>query len=213
MRFRLERLTSGISLAALAAFTVCALPAGNVQAQTVTENLTADLSGFIDISGNVASPVSAIDASFTVTFNPASYIGPTTSGLTVNSFGGLTLPSPIEYVWNPTIDVLTIYESPVSGEIFTGQTDVVFQFNLSNFSAPRLSVCTDQGFDCPGSSLLYTSGYTLASYSNDGWFATVANGVPATSVPEPAALTLLFAGLAMLTGRRQSQPRVAAKSR
>src|ERR1700678_918804 len=94
----IEKLTSGTSLAALVSCAVCALPAGPLQAQPVTENLTADLTNFIDVAGNVPSPVSAIDASFTITFNPnAGYIAPTTAGLTVNSFTGTTVSTPIEY--------------------------------------------------------------------------------------------------------------------
>jgi len=218
----IDKLKSGTSLAALVSCAVCALPAGTLQAQTVTETLTADLSNFIDISGNTPSPVSAIDASFTITFDPnAGYIAPTTSGLTVNSFTGTTVAYPLEYAWNPTLDVLTVGASPRVGLIYAGSSDVVFQFNLSNMSAPKLSLCSDPGFTCgsgQGNSLYYSSGYTLASDSHDGWLATVANGVsanPPPAAPEidpasaTAALTLLIGGLLVVNGRRQSTSPVA----
>lgn len=211
-----KKVTTGIRFAAIVAGVACALPAGHVSAQTITENLTADLSGFIDGFGNTPSPVAAIDASFTVTFNESGYIGPTTTGLTVNSFTGTTLGSPLEYAWDPSLDVLSIGASPVIGEIFGGQNDVVFQFNLSNPNAPRLSLCSDPGFICgsgQGNSLYYSSGYTLAGYPNDGWLATVANGVPVNSAPEidagsaAAAIALLVGGLAVLNGRGRGRAR------
>jgi hypothetical protein len=214
----MKRCAAGAELAALAISSVCALQAGTVQAQTVTENLTADLSGFIDIgAGNIPSPVSAIDASFTITFDPSSYVAPTTSGLVVNSYSGTTLTTPMEYAWNPTSDILSVGSSSTIGEIYAGQNDVVFQFNLSNLSAPKLSVCSDPGFSCGtanGNSLFYASGYTLANYPSDGWLATVANGVSVNAAPEidgasaAIGVTLLFGGLAILTGRRQSSRRI-----
>jgi hypothetical protein len=61
-------------VAALVTCAVCALSSGVVQAAIVTENLTADLSGFINIGTGPAAPNSAVDGSFTVTFNTSSYI-------------------------------------------------------------------------------------------------------------------------------------------
>jgi len=213
MRFRLvETVKQAPRLAALVTCAVCALSSSVVQAAMVTENLTADLSGFLNIGSGPAAPNSAVDGSFTVTFNTSSYIAPTTSGLTVNSFTGTTISSPIEYAWNPTSSILSIGASSSIGYIYAGQNDVVFQFNLSNLNAPTLSVCSNPGFSCGtanGNSLFYASGYTLAGYPSSGWLATVANGV-SVSAPELSAgsattgLTLLLGGLAVLAGRRRS---------
>ena len=214
-----EKLVASAQVGALAVCSVCVLQSGAAEAQVVTENLTADLSGFIDISGATPSPVSAIDATFTITFNAGSYIGPTTTGLTVDSYSGTTLSSPLEYAWNPKLDVLSVGSSSTIGEIFAGQNDVVFQFNLSDLSKPRLSVCSDPGFQCQsanGNSLFYSSGYTLTGYPSDGWLATVANGVSVAKAPEidassaAAGLTLFLGALAALKGRRPSTRRLAA---
>jgi hypothetical protein len=205
----------GFRFVVLVTCAVCALSSGVAQAAMVTENLTADLSGFLNIGTGPAAPYSTVDGSFSVTFNTSSYIAPTTSGLTVNSFSGTVISGPIEYAWNPTNDILSIGSSPVIGEIYAGQNDVVFQFNLSNLSAPKLSVCSDPGFSCgtaQGNSLFYASGYTLASYPTSGWLATVANGV-SVSAPElspgsaATGLTLLMGALAVVAGRRRSNAR------
>jgi hypothetical protein len=206
------------SLVALATCAACAMASGVVQAAIVTENLTADLSSFIDVAGSTPAPNASVDGSFSVTFNTSSYIAPTTSGLTVNSFTGTTISGPIEYTWNPSSSILSIGSSSNIGYIYAGQNDVVFQFNLSNLSDPVLSVCSNPGFSCGtanGNALFYASGYTLASYPNDGWLATVANGV-SVNAPELSAgsattgLTLLMGGLAVLAGRRRSNARGVA---
>jgi len=214
----LGKLTSGAGLAALVTCAICALPAGAVHAQTITENLTADLSGFIDIAGSIPSPVSAIDASFTVTFNPTLSYSSSTSGLTVDTFTGTTVSYPFEYDWNPATHILSVGASQLTGYIYAGQNEVAFQFNLTNPAAPKLSVCSDPGFSCGtanGNALFYASGYTLSTYPNDGWLATVANGV-SVSAPEmdagsaASALTLLIGGIAVFTGRRQLKVRSVA---
>jgi hypothetical protein len=214
------RLATSLGLAILA-FSAC-----SVQAQVITENLTGDLGGFIDVAGNTPAPISSVDASFTVTFNYSSFIAPTTSGLTVNSYSGpslASLASPIEYDWDPSAGIMSIgataNPSTNLGLIFPGSQDLVFQFNLSNPSDPKLSVCSDPGFSCgtaQGNALFYASGYTLASSPNDGWLATVANGVSVNSAPEidpastAAGLSLLLGGLLVSTGARSAQRKALA---
>jgi hypothetical protein len=123
----------------------------------------------------------------------------------------------MEYAWNPSTDILSVGSSSTIGRIYSGQNDVVFQFNLSNPSAPALSVCSNPGFSCGtgnGNALFYASGYTLPGYPTDGWLATVANGVSVAQTPEidgtsaAAALSLFLGGLAIIKGSRQSTRRL-----
>jgi hypothetical protein len=188
-----------------------AFAASAAQAQTITENLTADLGGFIPILGNTFSaPFTSVDASFTVTFNEASSISSATTGLKVDSFSGLPAGATnFEYSWNPALHVLQIGAVYLTSE---AEIEPAFTFNLTNPAAPKLSVCSDPGQGgCSGSPTYYESGYGLATDGFVGsWAATVANGVPATSVPEidgqwaTSGLTLLLGGLMVVTGRRRS---------
>jgi hypothetical protein len=187
-----------------------AFAASATQAQTITENLTADLGGFIPLFGNtLAAPVTTVDASFTIAFNEASSITGATTGLTVDSFSGLPAGGTYEYSWNPTLHVLEIGATYLTSE---AEIETGFTFNLTNPAAPTLSVCSDPGQGgCLGSPTYYESGYGLATDGFSGsWAATVANGVPATSVPEingqwaTSGLTLLLGGLVVVTARRRS---------
>jgi len=171
----------------------------------VTENLSYDLTDFLDASGTEASPLTTLSGSFTVNFDPTQYYSGTTTGLTVYGSSFPNIGSQLAFAWDPTYSVLSfggLQNGP--GDIASGTNDFVVQFNLSNLSQPRLSLCSDPGFSCgnlQGNSSYTASGYTLAAYPNDFWLSLAGS---ASSVPEPGTLALLgAAGFGMLLSQRR----------
>lgn len=175
---------------------------GVAQANTVSETYNFTLGNFEDLgSGNVPPPITSITGSFTLTFDPSLTYIDQSAGLSVNSFNAGSLSSlPLVFSNSPGSPYFISVGNSVNGadQIFGGTDDFVLQLRFADANSlgnPTLPICTDPGFSCGGNPTFYASGYTLASYSADGWFATSAS---VSATPLPASLALLGSGLGAL---------------
>jgi hypothetical protein len=176
-----------------------AAPAGAV---SITQTYSFVFTSFIDVGGlNIASPLSAIAGSFTLTFDPDVYVDNDTTDIVVNYLTGAVVDSPIGFDNFPSAGVGQPGYLAIGGVQFDadfisfGTND--FALNLVYFDPahPHLALCSD-GYACgtaPGSTI--ASGYTLAGYPDSGWLVSVGGGVP-----EPASWALMIAGLGLTGG-------------
>ena len=148
-----------------------------VGATLITETLTITGSGFAPVlPPDTPAPVSPLTINFTVTFDNAADVSPTTSGLTVHSFN---LSDPVQYVYNHTADILVVASLPfITGCDLPANTFCIFINGISSANPSASDV--------------------VQSTSSGGhWFAdTISTTVVA--VPAPATLALLGIGLAVI---------------
>jgi hypothetical protein len=188
---------------------------GASQATVITETYNFTLGNFEDLGGSTASPISSISGSFTVTFDPSINYVDQTIGLTVNSLTDTSIDSPLAFsTYSGTPSYMTIGgTNDTVNYIDSGTNDFVLQLKFADansFGSPTLPKCTDSGYDCGGAPTFYASGYTLADYPEDGWFATTAS--VSAETPLPAAFPLFLSGIAgtggLLRWKRKKNQRV-----
>lgn len=155
------------------------------QAVLVTKNLEITATDFVVAFGAPLTPaVSPVQISFSVTLDNAIDIGPTTLGLTVNSFN---LPFGVEYAYSAAQDVLI-----VATEAF-----------VNGCSHPVSSFCIVVDQFSSSSLVAFFVAQTLDG--DGGWHALT---IDTTVIPEPATLLLfgsVLAGLALARTRRQAR--------
>ncbi len=179
----------------------CLLLPASAGASVISENLTFNLTGFVDIGGtNTAPPISDITGSITVTYDPTLSYDNDTTDIVVHSLTGITVGSTLGFTYG-------------SGELEFGgiqndadfvvenTNDLVVAFNVTNPSAPTFIPCSTPGYTCgnyTGSDLVDAAGYTQVGYET-GWFygvqSTVTPTLPASGAPEPSTAALLFVGV------------------
>jgi len=186
----------------------------SVQAAVITENLTFNLTGFVDITtgSNIPPPDPSITGSITVTYDPSLTYDNDTTNIVVHSLTGITVGSPLGFTYqNGYLEFGGTQND--SDYVVENTNDLVVAFYVANPADPTFIPCSTPGYTCgkyTGSSLVDAAGYTLSGYDT-GWFygvqSTVTPTLPA-STPEPSTVALLglgIAGLAAIARRRSAR--------
>jgi hypothetical protein len=172
------------------------------RAGDITENLTFNLTGFVDISGsNIPPPITTITGSITVTYDPSLTYDNDTTDIVVHSLTGITVGSPLGFTYQGGYFEFGGVQNDANS-VFTNTNDLVVAFNVSDPADPTFIPCSTPGYTCgiyTGSNLVDAAGYTQAAYDT-AWFygakSTVSPTLPPSTVPEPSSLALF--GVAVL---------------
>jgi len=198
-------------------FLAIALFAPAASASVITENLSFNLTGFVDVTAgsNIPPPITNITGAITVTYDPTLSYDNDTSDIVVHSLSGITVGSALGFTYqNGYLEFGGIQND--ADLVYSNTNDLVVAFYVANPSDPTFIPCSTPGYTCgqyTGSSLVDAAGYTLTGY-NTGWFYGVQSTVtptlpPATAAPEPATMGLLgasgLAGFAALRRRRKQR--------
>lgn len=194
----LRRWTAALPAVALAATAASTMG----RAALVTETYDFNLSNFIDIGAGppVASPLTLITGSFTISFDPTLTFNNDTADIVVRAFSDTQVASAIGFdnlaSTGPDVpDFLAIGGVLNDADFFAFATDD-FSINIkfTDPADPRMALCGD-GYSC-GSAAGPTlaAGYGLAGFPDDGWLATEGS----VDLPEPPSAIALLAGISML---------------
>jgi len=176
-------------------------------ASVISENLTFNLTGFVDVTGsNIPPPITTITGAITVTYDPTLSYDDDTTDIVVHSLTGITVGSALGFTYqNGYLEFGGIQND--ADFVYSNTNDLVVAFYVANPSDPTFIPCSTPGYTCgqyTGSSLVDAAGYTQVGY-NTGWFYGVQSTVtptlpPPAGVPEPSTIALLATGLAGIGG-------------
>ncbi len=197
----------------LTALAAMGLVAGTASAVTISENLNFSLSGFVDIGGKVAPPISLITGSITVTYDPTLMYDNDTTDIVVHQLSGIKVDSALGFTYqNGFLEFGGIQND--ASLVFQNTNDLVVAFNVKDPAHPMFVPCSTPGYTCgsyTGSSLVDAAGYTRTG-TNTGWFyrapqSSVSPTPIVPSVPEPETYGLLIGGLVLVGAAARHRPR------
>ncbi|HEX4156151.1 MAG TPA: PEP-CTERM sorting domain-containing protein [Acidobacteriaceae bacterium] len=175
------------------------LASSYAHASTITENLSFNLTGFVDVIDDAPPPDTTITGSITVTYDPSLTYDNDTTDIVVHSLTGVTVDSALGFsYYDGYLEFGGIQNDASYVDAYTN--DIVVSFDLTNPSDPTFVPCSTPGYSCgtyTGSSAVDASGYTVAD-SPDGWFYGAQSTV--TTTPEPSSLLLFGTGIGALAG-------------
>ncbi len=192
-----------LALAALAAV------AGSAGAATLSEDINFSLFGFVEVDGyGTPPPVGEIDGSITITYDPSLSYDNDTTDVVVHSLTGVNSDSPPGFTYSGGYLEFGGTQND-SDLIYSNTNDFVLALYVSDPTHPQLIPCSTPGYTCgsaTGDAGIGTGGYTETG-TFAAWFyssGSVISPTPITpSVPEPAPVALLAAGLGVLAFLRR----------
>jgi hypothetical protein len=168
---------------------------GTAHANTITENYSFSLSGFLDINSAVpVPPTSLITGSFTAIFDPTLNYIDDTADLVVHSFSGWPISSTLGFTY-----LASSHDFWLGGLLngasvaFAGTNDFVLTLDLTDPSTPRFVLCSDPGIGCgrsTGNPAYAASGFTSTGSATALWVISA----PSSSV-SPVPGPVVGAGL------------------
>jgi hypothetical protein len=178
---------------------------GSARAADITENLSFNLTGFVDITAgsNIPPPIPLITGAITVTYDPTQTYDNDTTDIVVHSLTGITVGSPLGFTYqNGYLEFGGTQND--SDLVYDNTNDLVVAFYVADPAHPTFIPCSTPGYTCgqyTGSNQVDAAGYTQVGYTT-GWFygvqSTVSPVLPTTGTPEPSTLALLGLGMAGL---------------
>ena len=172
------------------------LASSSASASTITENLSFNLTGFLDIVGNAPPPDLVVTGSITITYDPTLTYDNDTTDIVVHSLTGVTVDSPLGFTYQGGF--LEFGGTQTDSDLVAfGTNDIVVAFNVTDPSNPTLIPCSTPGFSCgkyTGNNAVDAAGYTTVG-TDTAWFNGAQSTVTATTTPEPSSLLLFATGV------------------
>lgn len=196
------------TLAATISTAALLLSASFANASTITETISFQLAGFQDGVGNSTPPISSVDGSFTLTYDPSLSYSNDTADIFVKSLSGVGGDTPVGFNYSGGYLFIGDTLNGANG-VTAGTNDFAVFLNVSNPSDPILVPCS-AGLSCgsfSSSNQVLAAGYTTSGTGGLYLASVNDSSVSGSVAPEPSCIALFAAGLCAMVGvikRRRS---------